>query len=97
MVNIKKKTQISAFIGEELGEWLREYAFKTRKSESEIIRKMLQVYRSLIKLEAGNKFLEDYLDRKWLTLSSEEKKRTKKAIKEIRALFEEVGFLKDEL
>jgi len=45
MIKIKKKTQISAFVGQVLGEWLRDYAFEKRRTESSIVRDALRVYR----------------------------------------------------
>jgi len=41
----KKKTQISAYVSQELGEWLRDMAYKTRKSQGQIIREALKEYK----------------------------------------------------
>jgi len=42
MVKVKKKTQISAYVSQELGEWVRETAYKSRVSQGAIIRKALE-------------------------------------------------------
>lgn len=44
MAKTKRKTQVSAFVGEELGEWLREHAFSNRKSQGDVIRDALRIY-----------------------------------------------------
>ena len=39
---MKKKTRLSLYIGEELGEWIRQKAFELRVSQAELVRQILK-------------------------------------------------------
>ena len=47
MTKLKYKTQVSAYVGRKLGEWLRDKAHKERRSQGEIIREALKTYRRI--------------------------------------------------
>jgi len=47
MVKVKKKTQVSAYVSQELGEWVRETAYKSRVSQGITVKVALYLLKSL--------------------------------------------------